>query len=80
MAQYIVINEHTSEQCGPMEKDMDKIPDRLRGLDFLCTCPGGVHGYYMVIEGDSSEDVLRALPESMRLGSTKAVPLEIFKL
>jgi hypothetical protein len=80
MTRYIVVNEHTPEQCGPMERDMDKIPDRLRGLDFLCTCPGGVHGYYMVMEGDSAEDVLKALPESLRLGATRAQSLEIFKL
>jgi hypothetical protein len=77
---YIVVNQHTPEQCGPMERDMDKIPDRLHGLDFLCTCPGGVHGYYIVIEGASAEDVLKALPDSLRIGSTKALPLETFKL
>jgi hypothetical protein len=52
----------------------------IKGTDFYCTCPGGVHGYFMIQEGDSAEEVLGLLPKEMKLGSTRALVLEIFKL
>jgi hypothetical protein len=80
MAQYIVINEHDPEQCAAMEAGIPNLPPELKGQDFYCTCPGGVHGYFMIREGDSAEEVLALLPKEMKLGSTKALVLEAFKL
>jgi hypothetical protein len=80
VAQYMVINEHDPEQCSAMEAGIPKLPPELKGTDFYCTCPGGVHGYFMIQEGDSAEEVLALLPNEMKLGSTKALVLEIFKL
>jgi hypothetical protein len=34
----------------------------------------------MIQSGDSAEEVLALLPDEMKLGSTKALVLEIFKL
>jgi hypothetical protein len=80
VANYMVINEHDPEQCGPMEAAIPKLPPELKGTDFHCTCPGGVHGYFMLREGDSAEEVLAILPDEMKLGSTRAMVLETFKL
>ena len=80
MAQrYIVINRHTPEECEPMDAGLDRLPEHLKGQDFICTCPYGEHGYYMLLEGESSEDVIQGLPPEWRPG-TRAVPIEIFKL
>jgi hypothetical protein len=80
MAKYMVINEHSAEQCQAMEAALPKLPAHLKGADFYCTCPGGVHGYFMILDGDSVEDVLGGMPDELRLGSTQARVLEIFKL
>jgi hypothetical protein len=80
MAQYMVINEHAPEDCGAMEAGIPRLPLELKGADFYCTCPGGVHGYFMIREGDSAEEVLAPLPDEMKLGTTKALVLEVFKL
>jgi hypothetical protein len=78
--QYIIVNKHAPEQCASMEEGLAHLPDLLKGREFLCTCPFGDHGYFIVVEGDSAEDILKAMPESMRLGSTRALALEIYKL
>lgn len=80
MAHFMVINEHGPEQCDVMETALPKLPGELKGQDFYCTCPGGRHGYFMIREGDSAEEVLGVLPEEMKLGSTRALLLEVFKL
>lgn len=80
MTKFMVINEHSADQCEAMEAGLPNLPPHLKGADFYCTCPGGVHGYFMILEGDSVGEVLGDLPEDMRLGSTKALALEIFKL
>jgi hypothetical protein len=80
MSRFIVVNEHSADQCKAMEADIPNIPPELKGKDFYCTCPGGAHGYFMFLEGDSAEDVLGMLPPSLHLGTTRALPLEVFKL
>src|SRR6266511_252029 len=37
MAQYMIINSHTPEECEGMESDVDKLPPALKGADFYCT-------------------------------------------
>lgn len=80
MSLYMVVNEHQPEDCQPMEAGIPKIPAALRGTDFYCTCPGGTHGFFILMEGDSAEQVLGLLPEELFMGSTRAMPLEVFKL
>jgi hypothetical protein len=76
---YLVINHHEPEQCAPMDAGIEKIGEHLRGKDFYCTCPFGEHAYYMILVGESSQEVIEGLPAEWRPG-TRAVPLEIFKL
>ena len=76
---YIVVNRHDAEACEPMEAALTHLPDHLKGHELLCPCPYGEHGFYMVLEGESSEAVIEGLPPEMRLG-TRAVPVEIFNL
>lgn len=75
----MVVNHHDPEQCEPMDAGIEKIGEHLRGKDFYCTCPFGEHGYYMILDGESSEAIIQGLPREWRPG-TRAVPLEIFKL
>lgn len=80
MAQaYIVINKHAPEECEPMDAGLDHLPEHLKGKAFYCTCPGGEHGFYMILEGESSEAVVQGLPPEWRPG-TRALPLETFRL
>ena len=80
MPQYMIVNEHDPDQCEAMDAGIPKLPPELRGKDFYCTCPGGVHGYFMILEGDSAEEILGRFPEEFRMGPTKALALEVFKL
>jgi hypothetical protein len=81
MAQtYLIINTHEPEQCEPMEADMDRIPDQLKGKDFYCTCPHGQHGYYLFVDAESSDQAIETLPPSLRIGDTRAQALEVLRL
>ena len=80
MAQkYLVVNRHDPEACEPMEAALTHLPVHLKGAQLLCSCPYGQHGYYMTLEGESSEAVIQGLPPEMRPG-TRAVPVEVFTL
>ncbi|HEX8099258.1 MAG TPA: hypothetical protein VF660_03545 [Actinomycetota bacterium] len=79
MGRYIVLNTHAPEECEAMEADIGKIPPELEGKDFMCTCPAGEHAYYMIVQGETAEQVLDYFPPSFRLGRTRAVPLEVMK-
>ena len=81
MAQpYIIVNEHDPEDCEAMDAGIPKFPEQWRGTSFYCTCPGGTHGYFMIVEANSTEEVMQLLPAEFQAGSTKALPLEIFQL
>jgi len=80
MGRYLVINSHTPQECEEQEADIDKIGPELKGVDLLCTCPGGEHVYYMILEGDTAEQVLGYFPPSFKLGKMRALPLEIMRL
>ena len=80
MATYMVSNEHSPEECEAMEGGLDHVPDHLKGKDFYCTCPFGRHGFYLIVEGESSEQVAQGLPAELFLGSTKIEQLEVFRL
>lgn len=58
---------------------MPHLPDRMKGRDFICTCPYGEHGFYMILEGESSEELIGALPTELRPG-TRALGVEIMTL
>lgn len=79
MAHYIVVNEHRPEDCDPMDAGLAHLPRHLVGRDFHCTCPYGIHAFYMVVEGSSAEDVIRGLPVEWRPGS-RALQIETFHL
>ena len=71
MAQkYMVVNRHEPDYCEPMEAALTHLPEHLEGQDLFCPCPYGEHGFYMILEGESSEAVIEGLPIEMRLGTT----------
>ncbi len=80
MARYMVLNSHAPDECERMEEDVDKIPAAMKGSNFYCTCPAGEHAYYMFLEGDTAEEVMALLPPSLKLGQTRAVPVEVWQL
>ena len=80
MARFMVLNTHEAEDCEKMEADVASLPSELKGKDFYCTCPAGEHAYYMFVEGDSAEAVLRLYPASLKLGKTRAVPVDVWQL
>lgn len=80
MGRYIVLNIHAPHECEAMEVDADKIGPELKGQDFLCTCPAGEHGYFMILEGQTAEQVLGYFPQSLKIGKTRAVPIETMRL
>lgn len=80
MAQpYLVVNHHKPEECEALEPGFSRLPEHLIGKDFYCPCPYGEHSFYMIVEGDSSEEVIHGLPQEFQPG-TRAVPVEIFRL
>jgi len=76
----MIVNEHSPEDCEAMDAGIPLFPDHWKGTSFYCTCPGGVHGYFMVVAADSAEQVMRLLPAQFRAGSTRALALEVFHL
>jgi hypothetical protein len=81
VALYMVLNSHAPEQCEQMEPaEGEKLPQALEGRDFYCTCPAGEHAYYMFVQGDTAEEVIGVLPPSLKLGKTRAVPVEVWQL
>ena len=79
MSLYYVVNEHTPDECEPMEDTIESLPPLVRGKDFFCTCPAGVHGFTMYLEGETSEEIIQGLPAGWRKG-TRAIPVDVFKL
>lgn len=62
-----------------MDAGIERVGEHLTGKDFYCTCPGGEHGFYMLLEGESSDEVIRGLPSEWQPG-TRALPVEGFRL
>lgn len=79
MQRYIVVNNHAPEECEPMEAGLHRVPARLEGADFYCTCLEGPHAFYLVVEGETAEEVISGLPPEWRRGS-EAYPVEVFPL
>lgn len=79
MGSYFIVNQHAPEECEPMEAPMDRLPVHLHGREFICTCPEGPHAFYLLVEGNTAEQVIKALPSEWRRGSA-AYPAEIIKL
>lgn len=79
MAQtFILVNEHSPEECAAMDADSAFAPE-LKGKPFYCSCPYGVHGFFILAEGDSAEQVIRFLPPAFRPG-TRVQALEVFTI
>lgn len=76
---YMVTNRHSPEDCQRMDAGINRVRDHLKGQTFYCSCPFGEHGFLMILEANSSEEVIEGLPPEWRRG-TRAVPLETFKI
>ncbi|MFC5730821.1 MULTISPECIES: hypothetical protein [Nocardioides] len=76
---YLVVNHHKPEECEALEPGFSRLPQHLIGKDFYCPCPYGEHSFYMIVEADSSEEVIQGLPPEFQPG-TRAVPIEILRL
>ncbi len=79
MQPFLVINRHPPEECESIAPAIQHPPAHLKGTRFYCPCAHGEHSFYMVVEGNSAEEVLQGLPPEMQRG-TRAVGLDIFDL
>ncbi len=69
MPQYVAVHNHQAEECQGVFDDLKNAGPLLREVSIYCTCPSGDHGGYFVVEAESTEVVLEALPEKMRSGT-----------
>lgn len=79
MVPYLVINRHGPGDCEAISPGLKDPPPHLRGTKFYCPCAYGEHSFYMVVEGETAEEVIQSLHPAMRPG-TRAVAIEIFDL
>ncbi|HEX9892103.1 MAG TPA: hypothetical protein VGB28_08585 [Actinomycetota bacterium] len=79
MDSFMVINRHGPEECESLMPGLERPPEHLRGKPFWCPCPHGEHSFYMVVEGETAEDVIQGLPVEWRPG-TRAIQLDVFNL
>jgi hypothetical protein len=63
-----------------MEAAVAEIGPELKGKDFYCTCPAGEHAFYMFLEGETAEQVLGYFPAGLKVGKTRAIPVETWQL
>ena len=78
MAEFVLINEHSADEHDElMEEYMankDAIPTNVKGQVQYCTCPGGEHGGYFMVEADSAEDAMTLLDSMPKFkAGTRAV-------
>jgi hypothetical protein len=78
MAEFVLINQHTpDEHSGLMDEyaqNRAKLPESMKGEVQYCTCPGGEHGGYWMVEADNAEDALSLLVAFPKLkAGTRAV-------
>ncbi|MBI1885486.1 MAG: hypothetical protein HYS09_04115 [Chloroflexi bacterium] len=82
MAQYLLhCREHTDAECEEMNKEFESydVPEGLKGRDFYCSCPHGVHGGWMVVEASSADAALPLMPPINR-SFTKAIQVDTMTL
>jgi hypothetical protein len=48
---------HTDEECEAMSRELESlgVPDVLKGTDFACSCPFGVHGGWGIVDAPDEE-------------------------
>ncbi len=80
MAQFVLQCEHTAEECDEMNQEVETlgVPDILRGKEYFCACPFGVHAGWVVVEAASAEDALASMGPVTR-AHHRAIQVEIVK-
>ena len=72
MAHFLIHNRHEPEECQVLYDEyqaMGGLPAPFKGHEYFCTCPVGDHGAYVIVDGDSADQVLAMLPPKYRAGS-----------
>jgi hypothetical protein len=71
MPLYVLHNTHGPQECGSLMEAIQQQPwsSRLKGRDFYCTCPGGVHQGFVAVEADTAEDALSLVDPAFRAGA-----------
>jgi hypothetical protein len=78
MPEFVLINQHAAEEHGALMdeymQNSDKIPAAVKGQVEYCTCPGGEHGGYWMVEAESEDEALALLDSLPKLkAGTRAV-------
>lgn len=69
---------HTPAECEEMSRELESlgVPDVLKGTDFACSCPFGVHGGWGVIDAADEKAALAGFGPVNR-AHLKAITVEI---
>jgi hypothetical protein len=78
MAEFVLINQHDADEHAELMEEYgrmkDDLPPQVKGQVQYCTCPGGEHGGYFMVEADSAESALAMLDSLPKLkAGTRAV-------
>ena len=78
MAEFVLINQHSADEHQALmdeyQQNKDQMPAGMKGNIEYCTCPGGEHGGYWMVEADSADDALAMLDAfPMTKAGTRAV-------
>jgi hypothetical protein len=79
MAEFVLINQHGPDEHAELMQEYtankDALGPQVKGQVQYCTCPGGEHGGYFMVEADSAEAALALLDSTPKLrATTRAVP------
>ena len=78
MPEFVLINEHAPDEHAELMEEYgankDSLPSEVKGQVQYCTCPGGEHGGYFMVEAESPEAALALLEATPKLkAGTRAV-------
>jgi len=71
---------HSEEECEAMSRELEElgVPGVLKGTEFACACPYGVHGGWCVVEAPDAEAAIASFGPANR-AHLKAYTVEIVK-
>lgn len=71
---------HSQAECEEMSRELEElgVPEVLKGTEFACSCPFGVHGGWGVVEAPDEKAALAGFGPANR-AHLKAFAVEVVK-